>query len=104
MGHRKEEAIVGLHTITGLVSLEKECCAEDPVGHREGGEHARDPGQSSAGLGQNQHIGHRVADPGDHEDPEVEHSGGQVRSSQGIEQANHDEGNDVLQVILVASG
>ena len=78
--------------------------AEDLVGHRESGEHARDPGQSSAGLGQNQHIGHRVADPGDHEDPEVEHSGGQVRSSQGIEQANHDEGNDVLQVILVASG
>lgn len=44
-----------------------------------------------------------MADPGPCEDPEVNQGGGKVRAGQGIEETNHDEGNDALQVVPVAS-
>jgi len=79
-----------------------ESLREHPVGHAEGDHHPGQPGQGSAGLGQRQHVGHGVADPRGGEHPEVEEGGGEVGPRQAVEQANDHEGDDVLQVVLVA--
>lgn len=83
------------------VSLEDEDCAEHPVGHAEGDQHAHEPAQSPAGLRQGEHVGDGVADPRAGKDPEVKQSGRELGSGQSVEQADHHERNDVLQVILV---
>lgn len=61
--------------VLDLWALEDEDCTEDPVGHREGDQHAHYPGQSSAGLRQNVDVRNGVEDPGAGEHTEVKQCG-----------------------------
>ena len=85
----------------GLLSLKDESCAEHPVSHGEGDQQTQQKGQSPAGLRQSAHIGDGVEDPSASKEAEVKQSSRELRSSQSVEQADHHEGNNVLQVILV---
>lgn len=84
-------------------SLQSENGAKHPVRHGEGHQIAPKEGQTSAGLGQSENVRNGVSDSTASEDAEVKQSSGQLRCGQCVEEADHHEGNDVLQVIQVAS-
>lgn len=90
--------------IAKMILLQLQYCGEDLVGHGESGNHAHHPGQTPARLRQLHHIGYRVDKTWPYKEAEVEQSCGKLRSCQSVEQTDHHKGNNVLQVILVASG
>lgn len=94
-----------LQGLTGPgLCLKDENCAQHPVDHGEGDQHADYPGQPPAGLRQSEDVGDGVADPRADEDAEVKQSGRELGSSQSVEQADYHEGNNVLQVVLMTPG
>ena len=91
--------------MVGVIScLQEENCAEHPVRHGEGDHQAHHKAQAPAGLRQGADVGHGVEDPRSGKDAEVKQSSWQLRSGQGVEEADHHEGNDVLQVVQVTPG
>lgn len=85
-------------------SLQPQYSGEDVVGHGESSTHAYHPRQTPAGLRQWCYICYCVEKTRPYKQAEVEHSGGKLWSCQSVEQANQHKGNNVLQVILMASG
>lgn len=85
-------------------ALEKKRSGEDPAGHRQSCAQSHTKNQTSARLGQSHNIGHRVDDAGPHKHPEVPESSGEIRPSECIQKTDHHKGNDVFQIILMASG
>lgn len=86
---------------SGLLQVERS--GENPVGHGEGGEQTHDEEEGSAGLGQWKEVGHRVTAAGRNKHPEVQQCRTELGPGEGVEKANHQEGNDILQVIQMAS-
>lgn len=87
-----------------MSSLKEENCAEHPVSHGGGDQKAQHPGQSPAGLRQNADVGDGVTNTRAGKEAEVKHGSWKLGSSQSVEQADHHEGNNVLQVILMTPG
>lgn len=85
-------------------SLQPHYSGEDAVGHGDSSAHAHHPGQTPTGLRQYTHIRYCVQKTWPDKQTEVEQSSGKSWSCQSVDQANHHEGNDVLQVIKMASG
>lgn len=83
--------------------LEKKSGGEHPVGHRQSCEQPHTKGQTSARLGQSHNIDHCVDDAWPHKHPEVQESRGEIRPSECIQKTDHHKGNNVFQVILMAS-
>lgn len=83
--------------------LEKKRGGEHPVGHRHGCTQPHTKEQSSARLGQSHNIGHCVDEAWPHKHPEVQESRGEIRPSEWIQKTDHHKGNNVFQVILMAS-
>lgn len=86
-----------------ILILQPQSSAEDMVGHGDSSTHAHDPGQTPTGLRHLHHVRCCMDKTWPYKQAEVEQSGGKLRSCQSVEQANQHEGNDVLQVILMAS-
>lgn len=80
-----------------------ECCCENPEGHWESCDHSHRPGQTSARLGQRHHVRHCVDETWTYKHSEVQQSRGEIRPRQCIQETDHHKGNDVLQIILMAS-
>lgn len=85
-------------------SLQLQYSGEDVVRHGESSAHAYHPRQTPAGLRQCTYICYCVYKTGPYKQAEVEQSGGKLWSCQSVEQANNHKGNNVLQVVQMASG
>lgn len=81
--------------------LQEEDGAEHSVCHGGRDQHAEDVGEPTAGLWQGADVGDRVEDAAGREHAEVKQSGGEIWISQSVKQADEEEGNDVLQVVVV---
>lgn len=84
--------------------LQEEDGAERPVRHGSGRQNAHDVGQTPAGLGEGADVRHGVAETRADEEAEMQQGGRKCRLSQGVEKADHHEGDDVLQVVEVTPG
>lgn len=84
-------------------SLQPQYSDEDVVGHGESSAHAHHPRQTPTGLRQLHHICYCVDKTWPNKQAEVEQSSEKLWYCQSVEQANHHKGNNVLQVILMAS-
>lgn len=83
--------------------LKKKSSGEHPVGHRHGCTQPHTKEQTSARLGQSHNIGHCVDEAWPHKHTEVQESRGEIRPSEWIQKTDHHKGNNVFQVILMAS-
>lgn len=81
--------------------LQEEHSTEHSVGHGDGDQHAEDVGERATGLWQGANVGDRVEDAAGRERAKVKQGDGKFWSSQSVKQADEEEGNDVLQIVVV---